>query len=156
MASDTATQTDVQTGTALVPWQAGTLGGIVAAIVMGAMMTMQMQGVLENAIPAMYGLEGGLAGWILHVSHGAVLGVVFAAILVAAGRPRVDLATGAGIGLAYGVVVWAALAVVVMPIWLSAVGFGMAPDVPNVNATSLGGHVAYGLVLGAAYAVATE
>lgn len=153
MASETATTTDVQTETTLVPWQAGMIAGILGAIVMGALMTMEMTPVLENAIPAMYGLEGGTVGWTIHVAHGAVLGVVFAAVFVAANRPSPSLPIGAAAGVAYGVVVWGALAVIVMPIWLSAVGFGMAPDVPNVNTTSLVGHLAYGLVLGIAYAL---
>lgn len=30
----------------------------------------------------LYGLEGELVGWLVHVSYGAVLGIVFAAVLV--------------------------------------------------------------------------
>ncbi|SEQ86468.1 histidine kinase [Natrinema salaciae] len=153
MASETVTQRARRTETTLAPWQAGTVGGIAGAIVFGAMMAMQTPPVLEAAIPAMYGLEGGLAGMIIHVAHGAVLGVVFAALIVAARGGDLDLVPGIGLGLVYGVGIWAVLAVVVMPIWLSAVGFGMAPDVPNVATESLVGHAAYGLVLGAVYAV---
>ncbi|SEW24761.1 hypothetical protein [Natrinema salifodinae] len=152
MSQRTATPTEERTGTALEPWQAGTVGGIVGAVVFGAMMAMQTPDVLEAAIPAMYGLEGGLAGMIIHVSHGAVLGVVFAALLVAAGRPNLAVGPAVAAGLVYGIAVWAVLAVVVMPLWLSAVGFAMAPAVPNVAIESLIGHAAYGLVLGAAYA----
>ncbi|AGB36034.1 hypothetical protein [Natronococcus occultus] len=54
-------------------------------------------------------------------------------------------------GLAYGVVVWIGLAVVVMPIWLSVGGFPMAPPLPNVDVGSLLGHAAYGVVLGITY-----
>lgn len=152
MASEVRTRTDERTGTALVPWQAGAVGGILGAIAFGAMMTMRSPAVLEAAIPAMYGLEGGLVGWVLHVSHGAVLGVVFAALLAAAGRPHLGVARGAGLGLVYGLAVWAVLAVVVMPIWLSTVGFPMAPPLPNVDVGSLLGHAVYGFVLGAGYA----
>lgn len=153
MASETTTRAVTRTETGLEAWQAGTVGGIVGAIAFGAMMALQTPGVLENAIPAMYGLEGGLAGMIVHVSHGAVLGVVFAALLVAADRPVLGAAPAGAAGLVYGIVVWALLAVVVMPIWLSAVGFAMAPSVPNVALESLVGHAAYGLVLGVTYAV---
>ncbi|WP_306055125.1 histidine kinase [Natronococcus wangiae] len=153
MASKVRTRTDERTGTALEPWQAGTVGGIAGAIVFGAMMTAQSPAVLEMGIPAMYGLEGGLAGWILHVSHGAVIGVVFAALLVATGQSHPGVVRSTALGLAYGVVVWVVLAVVVMPIWLSAVGFPMAPPLPNVDVGSLMGHGAYGLVLGAVYAL---
>lgn len=152
MASEVRTRTDERLGTALEPWQAGTVGGIVGAIVFGAMMAIQTPAVLEMAIPAMYGLEGGLLGMIVHVSHGAVLGVVFAAVLTATGRDLGPVGTTAA-GVGYGLIVWAILAVLVMPIWLSAVGFPMAPAVPNVAVESFVGHAAYGLVLGITYAL---
>lgn len=155
MASETAatTRTDERTGTGLPAWQAGTIGGIAGAIVFGAMMTRQNPAVLEMAIPAMYGLEGGLAGWILHVSHGAVIGVVFAALLAAMRQPHPSVARSTVLGLGYGLVVWALLAAVIMPIWLSAVGFPMAPPLPNIAVGSLLGHAVYGVVLGATYAL---
>ncbi len=147
MSQETATQTDAQTETTLKPWQAGLVGGIGGAVAFGAMMAMMSPEMLETMIPSMYGLEGGLAGWFVHLSHGAVLGVVFAAILVAGGRSDVSLPVGAASGLAYGVLVWAALAVVVMPLWL-----GMPEMVPNFDPGSLVGHAIYGLLLGVIYA----
>ncbi|SIS14799.1 hypothetical protein SAMN05421752_11456 [Natronorubrum thiooxidans] len=152
MASKTATRLGVRRGTALEPWQAGTVGGIIAALAFGILMSVQTPAVLEMGIPAMYGLEGGLAGWLIHVSHGAVLGVVFAALLTATKRPHLGPVKSTAAGLVYGVVVWAVLAVVVMPIWLSTVGFAMAPAFPNIDMMSLVGHAVYGIVLGIAYA----
>lgn len=111
--------------------------------------------VMAVAIPALYGLQGGAIGWIFHMAHGAVLGVVFAALV-----ERTDLgeyATGIGrsarFGALYGGVLWAVLAVVVMPIWLGAVGFAGAPPLPNVNIGSLFMHFVYGLIVGALYPV---
>ncbi|OYR79845.1 histidine kinase, partial [Halorubrum sp. E3] len=52
----------------------------------------------------------------------------------------------------YGIAVWIALAVIVMPIWLSAVGSPANPPLPNVSALSALGHLAYGVVLGGTYA----
>ncbi|QLG50064.1 histidine kinase [Natrinema halophilum] len=153
MASETSIRRSERTGTALEPWQAGTVGGIAGAIVFGAMMAMQMPGVLDGAIPAMYGLEGGTVGMAIHVAHGAVIGVGFAAVLVAANRTNPSLATGGILGITYGLVIWAILAAIVMPIWLSAVGFEMAPAVPNIAVESIVGHAAYGLVLGVTYAL---
>ncbi len=147
MSQETATQTDAQTDTRLEPWQAGLLGGIGGAIAFGVMMAMMSPEMLETMIPSMYSLEGGPAGWFVHISHGAVLGVVFAALLGIAGRSSVSLPVGAVGGLAYGVLVWVALAVVVMPIWL-----GMPEMVPNVDPGSLIGHAIYGLLLGIIYA----
>lgn len=97
----------------------------------------------------MYFLSGGATGFTIHVAHGAVLGVVFAAIAAT----RTDLTTGksVGLGIAYGMAVWAVLAVVVVPIWLSAVGSPANPPLPNVNVTSLVGHLVYGAVLGLTY-----
>ncbi|WP_254766429.1 DUF6789 family protein [Salinilacihabitans rarus] len=148
MAQETATRTGVRTDTAVEPWQAGVAGGIVGALAFGALMAATSPEMLETVIPSMYGLEGGLAGWFVHVSHGAILGVVFAALLVAAGRPHPSLGAGTAAGVAYGVVVWAALAVVVMPVWL-----GMPEMVPNLDVGSLVGHVVYGAGLGVVYAL---
>ncbi|NHN46259.1 histidine kinase [Halostella sp. JP-L12] len=156
MAQETATdrRTDTDTARGLEAWQAGVVGGIAGGFAMGIMLTMQMTPVIENAIPALWGLSGGLAGWVVHMSNSAVLGVVFAAI-ASAGALREysdSVGTGTALGVAYGVVLWVVLAAVVMPIWLDAVGFPMAPAVPNFNPLSLVGHVVYGGVLGATYA----
>ncbi|GAB3017738.1 DUF6789 family protein [Natronobiforma cellulositropha] len=147
MASETVTRSDAPTETGLEPWQAGAVGGIAGAVVFGAMMAAMVPDMLAAMIPAMYGLEGTVAGWGVHLFHGAVLGLVFGVALTAAGRQRTDLATGVGAGVAYGVLLWAILAVVVMPVWL-----GMAEMVPNLDTTSLVGHVVYGATLGVVYA----
>ncbi|WP_200531020.1 histidine kinase [Halorubrum sp. LN27] len=152
MATETATPTDVSTDTA--NWKAGVAGGLVGGLVFGAMMSIMTPGVLQMGIPAMYGIEGpaGTVGWTIHVSHGAVIGVGFAAI----GDLKPDLGgsvgTSLGVGAGYGLLVWAALAVIVMPIWLGAVGFPGAPPLPNVGVESLVGHAVYGTVLGGVYA----
>jgi len=148
MATDTATQTTAQTETNA--WQYGVVAGVVAAIVMGGLMAMQMRPVIEVAIPSMYFLTGGLAGVTIHVAHGAVLGVVFAAI--AATQTDLTITKSTALGVGYGVALWVVLAVIVMPIWLSVVGSPANPPLPNVSVTSLVGHVVYGVVLGGAYA----
>ncbi|ADQ65790.1 hypothetical protein C499_11321 [Halogeometricum borinquense DSM 11551] len=150
-----ATEATMQTveSTSNDDWQAGVLAGIIGGIVMGAMMVVQMRSALEVAIPSMYFFSGGLAGFTIHVAHGAILGVVFAA--VAATR---NLSTGQslGLGVAYGVALWAVLAVFVMPVWLSVVGSPANPPLPNVNVTSLVGHVVYGGVVGVAYSAVRD
>ncbi|NBB86234.1 MAG: hypothetical protein GVY12_08475, partial [Bacteroidetes bacterium] len=48
------------------------------------------------------------------------------------------------------------LAVLVMPLWLQAIGFGMAPPFPNLGAgtiMSLIGHLMYALPLAVIYAL---
>ncbi|MDS0277728.1 histidine kinase [Halomicroarcula sp. S1AR25-4] len=147
-----ATQTATDTGLVLDDWQAGVAGGIGGATVMAVLISVMNAAVLKGAIPGLYGLSGGVAGWTVHLAHGAVLGVVFAA-LVESGL--VGRSTGAtvGLGVLWGVVTWVALAALVMPVWLSAVGFPMAPPFPNFAVPSLLWHAVYGGVLGVAYAV---
>ncbi|ELZ31567.1 hypothetical protein [Halorubrum distributum] len=156
MATETVTSTDVSTETG--NWKAGVAGGLVGGLVFGAMMSAMTPGVLRMAIPAMYGIEGpaGALGWAIHMSHGAVIGLGFAA--VAGLRPELggSIGAGLGVGAGYGLLVWVALAVVAMPIWLGAVGFPGAPPLPNVGVESLVGHVVYGAVLGGVYAATTD
>jgi hypothetical protein len=156
MSSETRTGRGTGTGTGLADWQAGVIGGLAGSAVMGAMITMMMRPVIVGAIPALYGLApppNGLAGWVVHMSHSAVLSVVFAAIL-SGGLASYGHSVGASTvaGLVYGVVLWAVLAALVMPIWLGAVGFANAPPFPNFALPgSLPAHAAYGLVLGVLY-----
>lgn len=134
-------------------WLAGAAGGLLAGAVMGVLLQTMMTPVIENAIPALYGLSGAAAGWGLHLFHSVVFGLVYAA--VAATDPLRGYAdgvtSGAGLGVAYGVAIWVVAAGIVMPIWLGAVGFPEAPPLPNFDPMSLVGHVVFGLVLGAAY-----
>ncbi len=136
-------------------WQSGVLSGLVAGVVMGIMLTAQMRPVIEHAIPALWGLDGGAAGWTIHLINSAVFGVLFAAMVSLTGlrTPADSVGKSAVIGVGYGVLVWVVAAVVVMPIWLQAVGFPQAPGVPNVSVGSLIGHIVFGLVLGALYPV---
>lgn len=154
MVSETATRepTSTESTTTIAPWQAGLVGGLAGGLVFGAMMSAMMTPVMEMAIPALYGIEGpaGLAGWVIHMSNSAVLGVVFGILAGSAGLERSGLIVG--VGLVYGAALWIALAAIVMPIWLGAVGFPATPPLPNVNVMSLVGHLAYGLVLGIVYA----
>ncbi|WP_276299622.1 histidine kinase [Halorussus lipolyticus] len=149
MASETTT-TAVETSSEPVAWRGGALAGLVAGIVMGAMLTMQMGPVIEVAIPSMYGLSGLTAGWAVHLFHSVVLGIVFAGIAsIASGVDSVG--RSALLGLVYGVGLWVLLAAFVMPVWLGAVGSLADPPLPNFNPLSLVGHVVYGLVLGLAF-----
>jgi len=147
--TENARPTDLTGGS----WQAGVLGGIVGAAVMAVLVTAMNAATLGVAIPSLYGLappQNMVAGLFVHVSHGAVLGVVFAAV---AGAADVD-ATGklVGLGLGWGVVTWVVLAALVMPVWLNLVGSPANPPFPNFAPPSLLWHVVYGLVLGGVYA----
>ncbi|TKX55980.1 histidine kinase [Halorubrum sp. SS7] len=155
MATETATAaTDVSTESG--DWKAGVAGGLAGGVVFGLVMAYVIPNpLLGVVIPSMYGLAppaSPLVGWVVHLSHGAVLGVAFAALVAV--RPALGEGIGrsVGAGAAYGIAVWVALAVLVMPVWLSAVGSPANPPLPNVSAVSAVGHAAYGAVLGATYA----
>lgn len=137
-------------------WTAGAVGGIVGAFAMGLLILAMNAAVLAVAIPSLYGLApppNPILGMAVHVFHGAVLGLVFAGLVAA-----VDVeGTGpvVGLGLAWGAVTWIALAGLLMPVWLTAVGSPANPPFPNVAPPSLLWHLVYGLLLGGVYA-ATE
>jgi len=56
-------------------WQRGVGGGLLGAVAMALAISAMNPPTPAAAIPALYGLSGGVAGWIVHLSHGAVLGV---------------------------------------------------------------------------------
>ena len=153
----TTTETVGETGELGGNWQAGVLGGIAGALAMGALVLAMSPPVLAVAIPSLYGLapppNPGL-GMVVHVSHGAVLGVVFAGLVGALGIE--DTPRRVGLGVAWGVVTWIGLAALVMPIWLSVVGSPASPPFPNFALPSLLWHVVYGAVLGGVYAVTAD
>lgn len=146
---------ETETGSTLAveesSWITGVAAGIAGSIVMAVVMiAMGATPVLAGAIPALYTLApppNAAAGLFVHLSHGAVLGVTFLAVLDAAGvrDPRQIVAAS----LVYGVVTWVILAALLMPVWLQAVGFPNAPGFPNFAVPSLLWHLVYGVVLGA-------
>lgn len=139
-------------------WVSAGLAGLAGTVVFGAMqMVVGATGVIAVAIPALYGVPGPnlVVGWAIHLVHGALLGLGFALL---ATRPSVRpyanrVGPGAAVGLGYGLVLTVPTAGVVMPLWLSAVGFPNAPPLPNLTVMGFVGHGVYGLVLGAVYPV---
>jgi hypothetical protein len=148
-----STQTGTQVSDSIDgSWAAGVLGGIAGALVMGGLVLAMNPATIAVAIPSLYGLApppNPAAGIVVHVSHGAVLGVVFAGIAGGLGLRSPGRLVAAG--LAWGVVTWVGLAALVMPAWLSAVGSPASPPLPNFALPSLLWHLAYGLVLGGVY-----
>jgi hypothetical protein len=153
----TTTETVGDTGELGGNWQAGTLGGIVGALVMGGLVLAMSPPVLAVAIPSLYGLApppNPGVGMVVHVSHGAVLGVIFAAL---AGATDIDEpAKLVGLGAAWGVVTWIGLAALLMPVWLSVVGSPASPPFPNFAPPSLLWHAVYGAVLGVVYTATAD
>lgn len=147
-------------------WLGGLLGGVIGAVGFGALTVLLDPEFLEATVPGLYGVDPATsAGVALHLVHGAVLGLVFAAVLgsdafggIVGDEPVLGDTTAtvrAGLaGLAYGVTIWALLPVVVVPLW--AAGTGIEAEVPTLALESLLGHVVYGLLLGATYAAVTD
>lgn len=152
MSTETATTASTASNTNAGNWRAGVSGGLAGGIVFGAVMTVMMRNIMETAIPVMYGLAtpNGVAGWIIHMSHSAVLGVVFASVVGAAGLAGRSGQIQVGAGVVYGLVLWVVLATFVMPAWVGTAG-PMSPPVPDVNPMSAVGHAVYGAVLGGVY-----
>ena len=155
MSTASGAQTDTTTGG--VNWAAAAIAGIIGTIGFGALqMMMGSSQVIAGAFPALYTLGPSLViGWAIHLFHGAVLGIIFAAIISQTPlRNYLDNALAMVVlGLAYGVITTVALAWILLPIWLSTVGFPQAPPLPNVGVSSLIGHLIYGGLLGGAYAL---
>ena len=150
----TQTETSGATVTDSTPgnWKAGVAGGLAGGLVFGAMMTMMMTNIMEMAIPVMDGIEGqaGGVGWVIHMAHSAVLGVVFAALVGGSGLSGESAQKQVGAGIVYGIVLWLVLATFVMPAWVGAMG-PMNPPVPDFNPMSGVGHAVFGAILGAVY-----
>ncbi len=132
----------------------GAVGGLVGGIVFGVMMQMQMPMIMEGAIPGMYGLGESLAaGWILHLIHSVIFGLVYVAI--ARFEPIRSYATsmtsGVALGIGYGLVIWVIAASIIMPAWVGAMMPMMDPPVPDFVPESALGHAVFGLLLGAYY-----
>ena len=133
-----------------VSWLGGAAAGLAGGVVFGVMLTVMMPAIIREAIPALVGLSGIVAGWVVHLAFSVVFGVVFAATVGAFDVPDA-VGQNAGLGMGYGGLLWLVNIVVVWPLWLQAVGFPNAPAFPNVAWMPLVGHLMYGLVLGFAY-----
>lgn len=102
------------------------------------------------------------AGWAIHQFHGVALGLAYVALVQfePLRGPARRLKGSLALGVAYGVLTTIALAVIVMPLWLSTVGFPGAPPFPNVAipGTIIGliGHIIYALPVALAYAIVTD
>lgn len=144
MSTETQSPTvDGRTGS----WQAGAVGGVVGALVMGGLVLAMNPPTLAVANPSLYGLAPPPTpgvGLFVHVSHGAVLGVVFAGVADA-----LDLSDPTGLlgaRLAWGIVTRVGFAALLLPAWLGVVGSPASPPLPNVALPWLLWHAVYGVV----------
>lgn len=157
--SDEAATTTAPTSTTPGRWQGSAVAGITGAAAMALLVSLMNPPTLAVAIPALYGLAppaNGVLGWVVHLSHGAVFGVGFAALARGVGVDCETSSRSVVAGLAYGVVIWVAAAGLLMPVWLRVVGFPSPPPTPNFAPPSLLWHAVFGVVLGAVYPTAVE
>lgn len=129
------------------------VAAVLGSITFGITMSLTMGEVLFTAIPGMYGFEGVsrtaaiFVGWAIHLSHGTVLGLLFGVAVTAVPECGERLEYGLVAGLAYGVLLWIALASLLMPFWVGRTT-PMDPSVPDWQLWSLVGHLLYGAFLG--------
>ncbi len=124
-------------------------GGILGGVVMGAFY--QLSTGLLPVIGALYGIETPVVGWVTHLFHSAVFGLLFVAI---AAHPQVNRGLSgplwAGLlGVGWGTILWFAAAGVLMPMWLSFVG--LPARIPTLTLAGFVGHALWGAVLGVMY-----
>lgn len=160
MATETQTSTE-RRGIELDQLAVGAFGGLLGSVLFGLFMQFVMPPpLLEVVIPAMYGVAGpALAvGWALHLFHGAVLGITYAGLVALTGRQAyaTTMPGAVVLGVGYGLLTTVALAVIVMPIWLGALGFPAAPPFPNLavpgTVLTTVGHLLYAVPLALLYA----
>lgn len=152
--SDMKTETETMKHMSFRDWQAGVIGGLIGGLAMGAILWMMQPAVIAGAIAGMYTLQGALIGWVAHLVHSVIFGVIFAAILSlpVLARYADTVWPSAILGLIYGVILWVVAAGLVMPVWLMAVGFPAPPPFPNwILPGSLVPHLVYGVLLGGTY-----
>ena len=149
----------------------GALGGALGAAAFGLLIWLLDPDVIVAAVPGIYGLEPvGLAGWGLHIAHGAVLGIIFAFLITRSqilGIVTTSVETGAlsrtgvmsrviAAGFVFGLAIWAVLPLIVLPLWTEAVGLEAAGAFPATAVESMLGHLLFGLVLGVVFAVTID
>jgi uncharacterized membrane protein YagU involved in acid resistance len=144
MTATTSTSTGTRSLVSLRSVPVGIAGGLAGGIVFGLMM--QLMGMI-GMVGMLVGSESLVLAWLVHLAISAVIGGGFGLVLAS----RVSgVATGLGLGAAYGLVWW-----VLGPLLLMPAAMGM--PLLNVDATawqSLLGHLVFGLVLGAVVALA--
>ncbi|MFC7204931.1 ATP-binding protein [Haloferax namakaokahaiae] len=136
------------------PWVLGatTVAAIVAGVVMGVVFHL-LTGSLA-VIGGLYGVMNGGVGWVMHLFHSVVFGVLFA-VAVVRQNPRGAIRSPlkmTGLGIGYGVFLSFVAAGVIMPLWLQAVG--IPATVPTLSLPGLFAHIVWGGVFGGVFGLA--
>jgi hypothetical protein len=122
---------------------AGIVGGLVGGIAFGVLM--QVTGMIPM-VAMLVGSESVGIGWLVHLVISVGIGASFGLLL---GAAATGPARAIGLGAVYGLVWWVLGGLLIMPAWL-----GMGVFTFNAMAwMSLLGHLIYGVLLGAVYAL---
>ena len=134
-------------------WIAGAGAGLVGGVGMGLILHFVMGAM--PVVGSLYGQPTVLAGWIAHLVHSVVFALLFVGAITRTGLGRYARTTArtTGLGTAYGALLGVATGAFVLPLWVNAVSAAGMP-VPFVSGPAFAGHVVFGLLLGAAFAVA--
>ncbi len=149
----------------------GALAGGLGAAAFGVFMWTLDPELLAVAIPAIYGLSPeGVLGWGIHVLHGVVMGIVFGYLVtresilgIIKSRPDTEAISRTSIairtvaaGFVFGLAIWAILPLIVLPVWIEALGGAAAAQFPAAAVESLVGHLIFGIVLGLVFAITMD
>ncbi|WP_042662395.1 hypothetical protein [Haloferax sp. ATB1] len=143
-------------------WIAAAVGGFLGSVPLGLMMQYgNPEPLIALALPMMYGLPGPdlLAGWVIHQFHGVALTVMYVAAVQwepLTEYPR-TLRGAVVLAVVVGAVSTVLLSVLLMPLWLGAVGYPFTPAFPDLTMPeklwSILGHVIYALPATVGYAL---
>lgn len=125
------------------------VAGAFSGIVMGIFY--QLSTGLLPVIGSLYAIQSPLIGWITHLFHSMIFGLLFATICAG---PRISRRVSGPIhsglfGFGWGVLLWFVAAGVIMPAWLTLVG--IPTRIPNLSIAGFVGHALWGVTLGVAY-----
>jgi len=135
-------------------WRSGAISGLLAAVVMGVGITVAQQATMQVAIAGLYGQAGNLlVGWLAHVVHGTLFGILFALVLAEPGLYHLtDWPWKTALaGIVYGIVLAVGGAGIVMPMWLEVLGTASPEPIPVLSVPMLIWHLLYGAVLGTVF-----
>ncbi len=109
---------------------------------------------LTNTLPAiggLYGIQSMGVGWVLHLFHSIIFGLIFIAIVdqIPMDPDQQYIKRYGFFGFAYGLLLWLGAAGIIMPVWLNLVG--IPTEIPFLTIPSLLGHSVWGIALGGLY-----
>ncbi|MGD9697328.1 MAG: hypothetical protein AB7V42_16915 [Thermoleophilia bacterium] len=122
---------------------AGIAGGLVGGVAFGVLM--QVMGMIPM-VAMLVGSDSAGIGWLVHLVISAGIGASFGLLL---GAAAAGAARAIGLGAVYGIVWWVLGGLLIMPAWLGMPVFTFT----TAAWMSLVGHLVYGLLLGATYAL---